>query len=170
MPPGPEATPIDLTADERNHLEAIVRKSTSSQRAVTRADIVLLAAEDSPNTAIAEELGISRTTVVMWSERFAAEGFDGLEDRRRSGCPPTFTDADRVVVYKIACELPHTHDLPLSKLSSADVHAVATTLLEKCPSRPTILDWLAEGSIKPWTQSSWVTRWIPTFSRKRRPP
>ena len=39
-----------------------------------RARIVLMAGEGHSNSAIARELGVSRPTVIMWRERFAAGG------------------------------------------------------------------------------------------------
>jgi hypothetical protein len=55
-----EATPIVLTAEERRRLEGWVRSSTTEQRLVERARVVLLAAAGMGSRAIARELGCAR--------------------------------------------------------------------------------------------------------------
>jgi hypothetical protein len=63
-----------VTAAEVDALQAIVRAGTSEQRAVTRARIVLLAADGLANTRIAERVGVSLPTVLLWRSRFAEHG------------------------------------------------------------------------------------------------
>ncbi|MBC7561077.1 MAG: helix-turn-helix domain-containing protein, partial [Dermatophilaceae bacterium] len=53
-----------------------------------RARIVLLAAQGVSNTAIAAMVGVSRPTVILWRNRYAAAGIGGLGDLARSGRPP----------------------------------------------------------------------------------
>lgn len=53
----PAAPPLEVTAAESDALRSIVRAGTSEQRSVTRARIVLLAAEGVANTRIAREVG-----------------------------------------------------------------------------------------------------------------
>ena len=38
-------------------------------------------------------LGVSRPTVILWRERYAKEGIDGLADAARSGRPKRIDDA-----------------------------------------------------------------------------
>lgn len=104
-----------------------------------------------------------------WRDRFAEEGLDGLEDKPRSGRPPTYSEADRAVVKAIACELPHERGLPLSRLGTGEVHTEAQEALDPWPSRSTISTWLDESAIKPWTQTSWVTPRDPKFREKPTP-
>jgi transposase len=54
---------------------------------VTRARIVLLAAEGVANTRIAREVGVSLPTVLLWRSRFAEHGVDGLADAPHPGRP-----------------------------------------------------------------------------------
>lgn len=54
---------------------------------VTRATIVLAAAEGEANEHLAERLGTTRTTVIKWRCRYQAKGLDGLVDQPRSGRP-----------------------------------------------------------------------------------
>ena len=84
-----EATPIELTAEERRALERWVRSSTTEQRAVARARIVLAAAAGRPSRAIAREVGCARGVVSKWRVRFAKDRLAGLADAPRTGKPRT---------------------------------------------------------------------------------
>lgn len=88
--PGPSALPIVLDADERAHLEKTARSQTAASRDVTRAQIVLLAAQGHSNTAIAAHLHISVPTARAWRSRFAQARLAGLSDLPRSGRPRSF--------------------------------------------------------------------------------
>ena len=79
------ATPIELSAEERQTLESWVRASTTEQRLVLRARLILAAAAGATTTAIAQRLGVRPATVSQWRQRFAAQRLVGLQDRPRSG-------------------------------------------------------------------------------------
>jgi transposase len=94
-----EATPIDLTAEERVTLEGWVRSSTTEQRLVERAGIVLAAAAGRPSRAIAREAGCARGVVSKWRVRFAKRRLAGLADAPRAGKPKTYgEDAGRRIL------------------------------------------------------------------------
>src|SRR4030081_3914685 len=50
------------------------------QQVALRCRIVLAAAAGESNVAIAERLSVNRNTVILWCQRFADEGLDGLWD------------------------------------------------------------------------------------------
>jgi anti-sigma-K factor RskA len=81
---------IVLSVEDRQRLEAVVRKRTAERRMVERARIVLAAADGEQNVAIADRLGLSVNTVLKWRKRFSEEGIDGLGDRKRAGRPRSF--------------------------------------------------------------------------------
>ena len=89
--PLPTALEIELTDEQRAHLEKTVRRQTAPQRQVTRARIVLMAADGLSNHEIARRLGCSRYTVWLWRKRFFHEGLGGLADRPRPGRPRSFS-------------------------------------------------------------------------------
>jgi transposase len=91
--PNPVAVAIELSAEEREQLEAWTRRRTSAQALAQRSRIVLLAAEDLKNTEIAERLGINRAMAAKWRSRFAQHRLAGLVDEPRPGRPRTVTDA-----------------------------------------------------------------------------
>jgi transposase len=82
---------IELSDEERQRLESLIRRRTAEQRMVLRARIVLAAAGGEENASIAARLGVALNTVIKWRKRFFEEGMEGLVDRKRSGRPRTFS-------------------------------------------------------------------------------
>ncbi len=70
---------IDLSNEERQRLESLVRRRTAEQRMVLRARIVLAAARGEQNASIAERLGVALNTVIKWQ----AVRADALGDAAR---------------------------------------------------------------------------------------
>jgi len=91
--PGPALPPLTLSSDEREKLELLARRPKTSQRDALRARIVLKAAAGEPNKRIAEEFGVSRSTVMKWRARFLKHRLAGLLDEPRSRAPRKATDA-----------------------------------------------------------------------------
>jgi transposase len=79
------ATPIELSVEERGTLENWVRASTTEQRLVSRAHLILAAAEGATTTALAQRFRVRPATVSQWRRRFAAQRLVGLQDRPRPG-------------------------------------------------------------------------------------
>ena len=69
---------VDVTAADRDWLEAIIADRNSPQKHVWRAAIVLASADGLGTVAIMRRTGKSKTAVWRWQERFAAEGVEGL--------------------------------------------------------------------------------------------
>lgn len=82
---------IVLTKDERQRLERMAGKYTSPYFTVVRAKTVLLAMQGMDNKEIAERLQLPRQVVSKWRKRFFEERLAGLQDRPRSGRPPSFS-------------------------------------------------------------------------------
>lgn len=76
------AVSIVLTDVEREQLQGWARSRTAPARLVSRARIVLLAAEGAENKAVAEKLGMDRSIVARWRIRFAEERLDGIARER----------------------------------------------------------------------------------------
>jgi len=81
---------IELSDEERGLLESMARSYTSPYWHVTRARMVLLAADGLRNDQIAARLDCGRDVVSQWRKRFFEQGLAGLEDRSRRGRPSTF--------------------------------------------------------------------------------
>jgi transposase len=76
---------VTLDNDERQQLEALLHSGTHATRKVTRARILLKAAEGCEDNAIAAGLSVGRATVERLRQRFVEEGLGALEERPRPG-------------------------------------------------------------------------------------
>ncbi|MBX2813754.1 MAG: IS630 family transposase [Myxococcales bacterium] len=103
------AKSITLTSEERKHLQAWSRGSTTAYRLVLRARMILLAAEGKENKEIAAQLGCNVKTVGQWRNRFIEEGVESLKRDRPRGHPkPTVlgTAVEDEIVRKTTQERP----------------------------------------------------------------
>jgi transposase len=64
--------------NQRARLEHLKSSGSTPQKVALRSRIILKAADGQANIVIARELGISRPTVLLWRERFAAAGVPGI--------------------------------------------------------------------------------------------
>ena len=72
------APPVELDEAQRKTLSRWARGRSTPARLVTRAKIVLLAAEGKQNQEIAALVGTNRRTVGRWRSRFAKCGLAGM--------------------------------------------------------------------------------------------
>ncbi|MGH3807260.1 MAG: IS630 family transposase [Pseudonocardiaceae bacterium] len=86
---------FQVSESDRVELERRVRSQTEPAGTAQRARIVLLSADGVMGRDIANMVGCSEQTVVAWRARYATEGLAGLDDRPRSGRPPTIDAAKR---------------------------------------------------------------------------
>jgi transposase-like protein len=91
--PYPFSAPLDISAEQRQQLEALLRASSTPQALAFRCRIVLRCghASNPSNLQVANELGCNRHTVGLWRERFREHGLPGLQDAPRSGRPRSFS-------------------------------------------------------------------------------
>jgi transposase/transposase-like protein len=68
----------------------MTRAGTTEQRTVMRARIILRAAEGAAHVEIADELGVSVPTVLLWRRRFKEQGLAGLADAPHPGRPRVY--------------------------------------------------------------------------------
>ena len=123
---------LSLPLWQREILEKIARRSKSLQQHVTRAHLLLLAADGFGNQEIAERLGINRKTVYHWRKRWlSAQEFLSaikeedekqlhksilklLSDNERSGAPATYSAEVVCQIIAVACENPQDCGHPIS--------------------------------------------------------
>jgi DDE superfamily endonuclease len=67
-------------------------------------------------------------------------------------------------VKAIACELPRSHELPLSRFSRVELHRLVVERGVTEASASTIWRWLHEDAIKPWQTRSWIFPRDPDFA------
>ena len=86
------APQVELDADQRSRLEAIVRSRKLPARLIERSRIVLLAAAGCRNKQIAAELNLTPEKAARWRKRYLQLGLAGLEkDAPRPGRKPRIT-------------------------------------------------------------------------------
>src|SRR6516225_1230796 len=104
---------ITLTGSQRRALTRLARAGRTEQRLVTRARIVLAAAEGQSTARIAASLRVCEDTVRKWRHRWCR--------------PPVFSAVQVAKVKAAACTPPADAGLPMSRWSCPELarHAVA---------------------------------------------
>src|SRR5215470_14626793 len=83
------------------------------------------------------------------------------------GDPGFFPPGVVVQVKALACELPATLGLPLSRLSTADIaREVRTRRIAATISDKTVWRWLHQDAIRPWQHRCWIFPRDPDFEGK----
>jgi transposase len=163
------SSPFVIILSDEDHQELTLRAQATrtAHRDVIRAKIILAAAEDRTNAAIAADLQLHVDTVRKWRRRFCAERLAGLNDRPRNGRPRQFSAVQVAEVKALACELPTTSEVPLAKWSCPDLarEAIRRGVVDSV-SASTVRRWLAADAIKPWQHRSWIFPRDPDFGFK----
>ena len=90
---------VRLADDERQQLEAIVKKLKGTARRVRRAIVLLKADADGPNWCnekISELVGMNLSTISAIRKQFVTEGFEATLDRKKRMLPPVPKKLDGV--------------------------------------------------------------------------
>ncbi len=153
---GPQARQIKLTKRQRVELERIVNKPSSKQADVTRAKIILSAADGYNNQQIANRLEGHRETVRKWRNRWAdmasslaaAEAemndkelnafiLECLSDQLRSGSPGKFSAEQICRIVAMACEPPEEYGRPVTHWTPKELadEAVKQGIVESISTR-----------------------------------
>jgi transposase len=90
------AEPLPVSSEHRRILERWVRAPSTPQSIVMRARLVLMAAEGAANNRIAAELGVTRSTVILWRSRFAEGGPAALTETAPGRGRKPSIDAERI--------------------------------------------------------------------------
>jgi transposase len=131
--PKPQAAPIHVSSLQLDILEHMVRRTTSAQRLVKRAHIILEALKGTSNSRIAQLLQVDYETVRRWRDRWrtAESRLQTIEatgqpkllsqaievlltDEQRPGAPATFTLGQFMQIMALACDKPEAADRPVS--------------------------------------------------------
>jgi transposase len=98
---------LEVSEVQRRELERLINATTTPQRVVRRARIVLVRAEGRTQLATAAELGVSRPAVIRWERRFSALGVEGLlKDAAGRGRKPSIPEAKRAKLITQATQPP----------------------------------------------------------------
>lgn len=96
---------VTLTDAERMQLEQLLRGGRAATRKVTRARILLKAAEGWQDQPIAEALNIGRATVERTRQRFVEENLAALDERPRPGNKPKLDTKAEARLIAEACSV-----------------------------------------------------------------
>ncbi|HVU48022.1 MAG TPA: IS630 family transposase [Terracidiphilus sp.] len=98
LPPAPRLAVSDA---DRKELLSFSRQRSIPRGILLRVNIVLGAAEGLANHLLARELSTTVTTVLLWRNRYEAEGMPGLFfDRQRSGRPKQISVAKEAAIVE----------------------------------------------------------------------
>jgi transposase len=98
---------VALSEEQRRDLQSLLRKGKSSARRITRARILLLAAENRPDDEVAAALHTSRSTVERVRRRFVEQGLAvALSERPRPGAVPKLDERGQATLIALACSDP----------------------------------------------------------------
>lgn len=132
--PDPKPLKITLTERQQRLLEQIVRRQSSPQGLVQRAQVILSSAKNINNSQIAQQLQMARNTVRTWrqrwlvaADRLMAAETEGMKEKEfiqmivsvlgdapRPGTPATFSTEQVVQIVALACESPENSQRPVS--------------------------------------------------------
>lgn len=127
---GPKPPMIELTNNEWQELDSLLRRHSTPQQLALRARIVLAAAEGLNNGQIVRQLGVSRDMARLWRGRWLGlqavpvadlSVEERLTDVPRPG-PPVRISAEAVCqIVALACEAPAHSGRPISQWSSREI-------------------------------------------------
>lgn len=119
---------IELNETEKEALEKIVRKQTTSQNIARRARIILMAGSGKyKNAEIAKYVGMDNGDITRWTKRWVESSIDNIEERLqdmpRSGRTATITAEQWCKIMALACEKPEKYGVPISHWSHSTLTA-----------------------------------------------
>lgn len=94
---------VTLNDAEREELQQLLRAGKHSTRKVTRARILLKAADGGTDEQIAAALGVGRATVERTRESFVERGLEALNERPRPGMKPKLDVKAKARLIAEAC-------------------------------------------------------------------
>ena len=104
---GRKSTIIDLSAEDREYLEAQTRARTIQAQTVNRARILLLKADGCSINDIADKVGINRKSVMLCLNKYAEGGVENDQfDATGRDSNAKITDDEKDWIINIACQKP----------------------------------------------------------------
>ncbi len=107
-----------------------------------------------------------RGSWAVGEDAFTRSASRGSGTNRARAARAVFPPEQVAEVKAVACELPATHGVPLSRFSRTELHRLVVERGVTDASASTIWRWLAEDAIKPWQVRSWILRRDPDFREK----
>jgi len=146
---------VELTLEERDHLEALTRRGTVRARRMKRALALLAADEGDKDEDIADKAHLHRTTVEKTRKRFVEEGLEAaLSERPRPGKTRLLDGRKEPYLIALACSDPPAGHATWTMQLLAD-GLVELNVVESI-SDETVRRTLKRGTLSPGSASSGV--------------
>ena len=159
---GLRAPRIQLDEQQRQALEGIIRKRSNPQHLVTRAKIIVFAAEGKAIRQSARELGIEREVVQRWRRRWLAQHEVAdvrarLSDAPRPGAPARYTPEQICAVVALACESPEGAGRPGTHWTQQELaeEVIRRGIVESISQR-SVGRFLKEADLQPHRVRNWL--------------
>jgi transposase len=165
---------VEVTIEDREYFNSLVRSRTTQAQIVQRARIILLRSEGMAIDAIADKVGINRKSVMLCIEKYKTGGANNaLYDAPGRGRNPEITDEEKTWIINIACQRPYELGCPqetwtytrlatyINKNAEADGYTRLSTI-----SRTHIRNILENADIKPHKIRYYCEKRDPEFDKK----
>lgn len=97
---------LELSADDREFLQGLVKKSSLRVKVFQRAQSFLALDAGQSLHKVASGIGVNYNTVAAWRDRYKQKGLLALEDEPRSGRRPHIDGGQRAQLTALACSTP----------------------------------------------------------------
>jgi transposase len=156
---------VELNADERDELWALVNDPEVTATVATRARIVLWRAEGRQKKEVAALAGVSRPTVDLWLSRHEEEGIAGLLDRPRGVGREQMPAEIRARILAASRTSPPS-ETGLSHWSSREMAAFIKRTEGVSVSHHYVAKLWRETGLKPHRQGTFKVSKDPAFAEK----
>src|SRR5262245_29571475 len=151
---------ISLSREEYAAVEQKFKSSTD-RRVRARCQAVLMAHRGRKRQASAEDLGVHRTTVKKWLERYRAQGVKGLQARRAPGNPPRIPAALAPTIVEWVKSGPQRWGLNRANWTSDELAAPVYRTTGSRIKRTALREFCQRQQIRPYRPTSRYLRGDP---------
>lgn len=156
--------------EERLALERLTHARTAAARLVERARVVWMALHGERVDAIAARCHITAATVYVWLHRFNDNGLAGLEDKPRTGRPPTYSAEQVGTIVATALTDPRMLGLPFASWTLDRLVAYLAEQQGIAMKRSRLDEVLSAEGLRWRKQETWFGERVdPAFAEKRGP-
>ena len=143
---------VDLSQEEREELEGLLRGGKAAARKLKRAQILLAADSGIGDEVMASTLHVSGSTIYRTKRRFVEANLEGaLSDEPRPGAERKLSAKEEALLVATACSNPPPGRARWTLELLADEMVKLTDHDEL--SRETVRRRLAENHLKPWRRT-----------------
>lgn len=97
---------IQLSAEDKSHLQSLLSSGSLKVRTFKRATALLELDQGKTITAVCQTLSVSYPTLLSWKQKYLKDGLSFLQDKPRPGRPKDIDGALRAKITALACSEP----------------------------------------------------------------